>query len=397
MQLGNDTNMTTLYLIRHAEAEGNLYRRIHGQYDSLITENGYQQIEALTQRFREIRIDAVYSSDMFRTKTTAQAICKPHNLPLETRKDLREISMGIWEDKTWGETYRTDAAAMELFGKSSPDWRVEKGETLGELRQRITEAVLDIGAKHDGQTVAIFCHGTAIRQLIAGFQGLSIADSRKLSHSDNTAVTLVELSGGEATVQYHDDNSHLREEISTLARQNWWKKEQGQKVKSDDNVWYQPMELAQMAYRGLYLSARQEAWMDLGRDVRLIDRQNYLEQAVKSAGANPNYLLCAQVRNNIIGILQLDPEQYAKDNAGYISFFYILPEYRGQGLGVQMIGQAVSTYRPMGRDKLRLVCGADNENAKRFYERHGFCEVETCTREYGKVHILEKYIGYKEP
>ena len=388
--------MTTLYLIRHAEAEGNLYRRIHGQYDSLITENGYQQIKALTRRFQEIRIDAVYSSDMFRTKATAQSICKPHNLPLETRKDLREISMGVWEDKTWGEVYRTDAESMELFGKSSPDWQVENGETLSELRQRITVAILDIAAKHEGQTVAIFCHGTAIRQLIAGFQGLSIADSRKLSHSDNTAVTLVELSRGEAAVQYHDDNSHLSEEISTLARQNWWKKEQGQKVKSDDNVWYQPMEFAQMACRGLYLSSRQEAWMDLGRDVRLVDRQNYLEQAAKSAGENPNYLLCAQVRNSIIGILQLDPEQYAEDNAGYISFFYILPEYRGQGLGVQMIGQAVSTYRPMGRDKLRLACGEENKNAKRFYERHGFREVETCSREYGKVHILEKYIGYNE-
>ena len=30
--------MTTIYLIRHAEAEGNLYRRVHGWYDSLITE-----------------------------------------------------------------------------------------------------------------------------------------------------------------------------------------------------------------------------------------------------------------------------------------------------------------------------------------------------------------------
>lgn len=32
--------MTTIYLIRHAEAEGNLYRRIHGWYDALVTENG---------------------------------------------------------------------------------------------------------------------------------------------------------------------------------------------------------------------------------------------------------------------------------------------------------------------------------------------------------------------
>lgn len=32
--------MTKIYLIRHAEAEGNIYRRMHGQYDSRITPNG---------------------------------------------------------------------------------------------------------------------------------------------------------------------------------------------------------------------------------------------------------------------------------------------------------------------------------------------------------------------
>ena len=65
--------MTTLYLIRHAEAEGNLYRRIHGQYNSLITDNGYRQIQALQKRFADVPIDAVYSSDLFRTMTTAGA------------------------------------------------------------------------------------------------------------------------------------------------------------------------------------------------------------------------------------------------------------------------------------------------------------------------------------
>ena len=30
-------SMTTVYIIRHAEAEGNVYRRCHGQYDSLLT------------------------------------------------------------------------------------------------------------------------------------------------------------------------------------------------------------------------------------------------------------------------------------------------------------------------------------------------------------------------
>ena len=37
-------------IIRHAEAEGNLYRIAHGQYDSLITPRGYRQIAALEKR-----------------------------------------------------------------------------------------------------------------------------------------------------------------------------------------------------------------------------------------------------------------------------------------------------------------------------------------------------------
>ena len=63
--------MTKVYIIRHAEAEGNLYRRVHGWYNSLITDNGYRQIAALRGRFADVHIDAVYSSDLFRTMTTA--------------------------------------------------------------------------------------------------------------------------------------------------------------------------------------------------------------------------------------------------------------------------------------------------------------------------------------
>lgn len=31
---------TTIYLVRHAEAEGNLGRRCHGHYDSMLTRRG---------------------------------------------------------------------------------------------------------------------------------------------------------------------------------------------------------------------------------------------------------------------------------------------------------------------------------------------------------------------
>ena len=86
--------MTTIYLIRHAEAEGNLYRRIHGWYDALVTENGLRQISALRRRFQDIPVDAVYSSDLLRTMTTARALYEPRGLELHTDPDLRELNFG---------------------------------------------------------------------------------------------------------------------------------------------------------------------------------------------------------------------------------------------------------------------------------------------------------------
>ena len=53
--------MTTIYLIRHAEAEGNLYRIAQGQANSSITDRGERQIQALARRFADIPIDAVYA------------------------------------------------------------------------------------------------------------------------------------------------------------------------------------------------------------------------------------------------------------------------------------------------------------------------------------------------
>ena len=80
--------MTKIYLIRHAEAEGNLYRIAHGQEEGLITDyRGPRQMQALARRFRDIPVDAVYASDLIRTQTTAQAVYVPKGLPLHLEPD----------------------------------------------------------------------------------------------------------------------------------------------------------------------------------------------------------------------------------------------------------------------------------------------------------------------
>ena len=51
--------MTRIWLVRHAEAEGNLYRRIHGVTDSGLTDFGRKQLAPLAARFAPLRLDAV--------------------------------------------------------------------------------------------------------------------------------------------------------------------------------------------------------------------------------------------------------------------------------------------------------------------------------------------------
>ncbi len=383
--------MTQIYLIRHAEAEGNLYRRIHGWYNSLITENGYRQIAALADRFRNIKIDAVYASDLFRTMTTARAVYEPKGLPLYTNVSLREVHMGWWEDHPWGEIARIDREELALFNATSPDWKVEGGESLEEVRTRVAETLRSIAARHEGETVAVFCHGTAIRNTLAYFDGLSVAESAGLAHSDNTAVSLLEFQGGQAKVIFRDDNSHLPEDISTLGRQKWWKSEKGSL--SDVNLWYRPLDFDRESE--LYYQARKEAWITIHGTLKGFQGEGFLLDAREQSRRDVRSVICAMQGDRPVGVLQMDFLRDAENGVGGIPFYYLMPEARSHGLGIQLLGQAVSTYRPLGRRYLRLRCAPENTVAQRFYRKNGFYKVGEEPGGIGTLEVLEKYIGYE--
>jgi len=378
--------MTKVYLIRHAEAEGNLYRRAQGWYDGLITENGRRQITALEERFRDIPVDAVYSSDLFRTRTTAEAVYKPKNLPLFTDVALREVHMGWWEDRPWAELRRTDQAEFNLFRAASPFWKVSGGESLDEVRQRVGQALQKLALRHDGQTIAVFSHGTAIRNALTWLEGKPVDGCLDRPHGDNTAVSLLEFHDNAPQIVFENDNSHLPEELSTLHRQRWT--EQGPQTA---DLWFRPLNFSRE--RTFYAYARKEAWTAAHGSLEGFQVDAYLQDASRQP---PEDIQCAMLDERVVGIVQLDPARDAEEGVGEIPFCYILPEYRYQGLGAQLLGYAVSTYRPLGRDILRLRCAQENRAGQQFYRKHGFQKTGEAPGARGKLDVLEKYIGYQQ-
>jgi len=185
---------TRIYLIRHAEAEGNLYRRVHGHYNSNITELGLKQIDALRDRFADVRVDALYSSDLVRAQSTARAIGAPRGMETQTTPRLREVDMGRWEDLTWARLEREEAEQLAFYGRDPARWEV--GEPYGEKVNRITDVVRELAERHSGETICIVSHGCMIRTILGQIMGLPSERIGEVAHCDNTGVAYLEYDEG---------------------------------------------------------------------------------------------------------------------------------------------------------------------------------------------------------
>ena len=78
-----------------------------------------------------------------------------------------------------------------------------------------------------------------------------------------------------------------------------------------------------------------------------------------------------------------------------ISFLYLTPKDRGNNVGVQLLGKAISLLRPLDREVLRLTCSEKNTVALGFYKKYGFQVVGTTPGVYNDLYEMEKYIGYE--
>ena len=96
-----ESDLTRIYLIRHAEAEGNINRVLQGHFDADISENGCRQLEKLKKRFKTVYFDSVYSSPLIRAYKTAQAADFYLKLPIVKLGGLEEINGGHWEGEKW--------------------------------------------------------------------------------------------------------------------------------------------------------------------------------------------------------------------------------------------------------------------------------------------------------
>ena len=375
--------MTNIYIIRHAEAEGNLYRRVQGHHDGKITRRGHSQIAALAERFKDVHIDALYASDLSRTHVTATAITKYHDLPMNIDARLKEVCMGVWENATWGDVGLEDPEQLANFSSDPDNWSVPGSESYAHLGDRMLECVTELAKKHDGQTIVLVSHGMAIRCLHCRILGVPSREIHSIPHGDNTCVSLYVWDGENLLPQFRNDNSHLDENTSTFIRQTWWKRSSGN---DGNNLRFEKLDLDKE--RDYYVSCYADAWQTIHGSLKGFDENAYVVHARRHASGK-DCLVKVISAGETIGVVELDLERGREEGYGWISFFYLDADHRGQGFAPQLLGHAATAAREQGYGKLRLNVAECNKRAIGFYEYFGFKQIDTNMGVLGLLKQME--------
>ncbi|WP_166970357.1 histidine phosphatase family protein [Brevibacterium atlanticum] len=168
------TGTRTLYVITHPESRHHVEGRVGGWFDSSLTEHGRSQARSIAAELRRrIPADAsaeVVTSDLARTRETAEVVAEALGTRAEVAAGLREKSYGIAEgrEQSWlDERFvfppkpgDVGAALLDHQVRLDHDEGIEGAETRRELGARVYEAMDEILARPAAHQV-IVTHGFA--------------------------------------------------------------------------------------------------------------------------------------------------------------------------------------------------------------------------------------------
>lgn len=217
---------TRFIVVRHCEAYGNIKRVFNGVSDGDITENGRTQLGFLSERMKGEHFDAIYSSPLRRSVKTAKACNIEAKLPIHILNDLIEINGGKIESVPFADLPKMFPEEMRWWNLEPHNFKIENGESMLHVYERMRNAVLMLNERHFGQSVLLASHGCAIRNLLCWAHGWPIERLNDIDWGENTCVSAIDVDeNGIPELIYENDASHIPHDYSTLGKQVWWKKE----------------------------------------------------------------------------------------------------------------------------------------------------------------------------
>jgi broad specificity phosphatase PhoE len=228
-----------VYAIRHAESLANV--QLEDGRDSALSPLGRQQAEALTGRFGNLAIAAIYSSPFLRSIETALPIAKRLNLPIRIRPELcefQDLPAGAQADLGLEPISKTLTPTLSLEGRGGyrdrllgdvaaiarrhpevipcPDCRLAftwppPDESLAAMIARVRAFVVHLKDRWRSpeDTIILTGHGSPTARLIEAWLTDQPGPAFRFT-IDNAAVAALRYAEGVSSLVCLNEISHLR-------------------------------------------------------------------------------------------------------------------------------------------------------------------------------------------
>ena len=164
--------MTRMIFLRHGRTASNALGLFTARTDIPLSDEGEEQANAVADYlYRHERIDKIYISGLYRTRTTALPIAERFGIAPLVEPGIMEIDAGLWEDLPFDEI-------AARYPEDWHDWcfdtgrcRCTGGESIAELFDRVCGAVKRVGDANEGKCVLLVTHATPLRAIHAMGEG----------------------------------------------------------------------------------------------------------------------------------------------------------------------------------------------------------------------------------
>ncbi|WP_412989825.1 histidine phosphatase family protein [Pediococcus siamensis] len=214
-----------VYFVRHGQTFFNRYNRMQGWSDSPLTEKGWQDAEKVGQKFADIKLNAIYSSDTTRAFNTAKTIAhsnKSPGLTVHQLAEFREEFYGYFEGadsaQTWFQVLKPVSQARN-FHDFLLHHDISESKNAVKAADPFHDAEdhfdfwkrLDKGFQylithsHDHDKILVVSHGTTIRSIV----GRYAPDIDITTSPSNGSVTKLTIQDSQISVDYFNDNDEI--------------------------------------------------------------------------------------------------------------------------------------------------------------------------------------------
>lgn len=160
--------MTEFWLVRHGQTDWNISGRWQGQTADApgLNQTGWAQALDPLKLLTGKQFSAIYSSDLLRSRQTAELIAKALGLDLILEPRLREIDLGEWEGMLSKdiEAHYPNELAERVHDPVHA--RAPRGESLLDVEERVIAVMNEITKKYPDGSVLIVSHGVPLAVII---------------------------------------------------------------------------------------------------------------------------------------------------------------------------------------------------------------------------------------